>query len=107
MPLPCWRAGTNRSLITLLRAQVVDECSSAPRMIQARPETGSELMLLLLEDLLEVLLLLLLVLVLVPVLEALGGVESRDEVGDGVKRLWRRLMLWRGRWSVILVLSCL
>jgi hypothetical protein len=30
-----------------------------------------------------------------------GGEESRDEVGEGVRRDWRRRRLWRGRWMVI------
>jgi hypothetical protein len=78
----------------LLRAQAVEECSSVPRMIQARPEVElDESMLLLLDVLLLVL------------LEALDGVEPRDEVGDppGVRRLWRRRRLWRGRWMAILM----
>jgi hypothetical protein len=94
MPLPCWRSGTRRSLITLLRAQAVEECSSVPRMIQARPEVEfDESMLLLLE-------------VLLLLLEALDGVEPRDEVGDapGVRRLWRRRRLWRGRWIAMVII---
>jgi hypothetical protein len=70
----------------------VDECSSAPRMIQARPEVGcDESMLLLLDDFLETSLVL------------LDGVESRDEFG--VRKVWRRRRLWRGRWRVMLVLG--
>ena len=91
MPLPCWRSGTRRSLITLLRAQAVDECSSAPRMIQARPEVeefDESMLLLLLEDFLDM---------------SLDGVESRDEFG--VRMFWRRRRLWRGRWRVMLALS--
>ena len=61
-----------------------------PRMIQARPEVefDEESTLLLLE-----------VLLLLLLLKALDGVESRDEVGDapGVRRVWRRRRLWRGR----------
>lgn len=73
----------------------MEECSSVPRMIQARPEVefDEESTLLLLE-----------VLLLLLLLKALDGVESRDEVGDapGVRRVWRRRRLWRGRWIAIL-----
>ena len=67
-------------MITLLRAQVVDECSSAPRMIQARPGVSLEL---------------------VVVVVVSGGEESREELGEGVRRDWSLLRLWRGRWMVI------
>jgi hypothetical protein len=37
MPGDCNRAGARRSLITDWISQAVEECSAAPRMIQARP----------------------------------------------------------------------
>jgi hypothetical protein len=78
------RAGASRSLITDLMSQVLEECSEAPRIIQARPEVSFEGPFSLeLEVLLS------------------GGEESRDEVGEGVRRDWRRRRLWRGRWMVI------
>jgi hypothetical protein len=30
-----------------------------------------------------------------------GGEESREEFGEGVRRDWSLLRLWRGRWIVI------
>jgi hypothetical protein len=68
-------------LITAVISQVVEACSAAPRMIQARPEVS--------------------LLELVVVVAVSGGEESREEFGEGVRRDWSLLRLWRGRWMVI------
>ena len=61
-------------MITLLRAQAVEECSSVPRMIQARPEVefDEESTLLLLE-----------VLLLLLLLKALDGAYRLTPKGSG------------------------
>lgn len=80
IPGDCSRAGARRSLITAVISQVVEACSAAPRMIQARPGVSLEL---------------------VVVVVVSGGEESREELGEGVRRDWSLLRLWRGRWMVI------
>jgi hypothetical protein len=65
-------------LITAVISQVVEACSAAPRMIQARPEVSLGLLVV-----------------------VSGGEESREEFGEGVRRDWSLLRLWRGRWMVI------
>jgi hypothetical protein len=61
-------------------------------MIQARPGVEFEWLVAMFSLELRLVLLLLLL---------SGGEESRDEVGEGVRRDCRRLRLWRGRWMVI------
>ena len=68
--------------MTALISLVVEACSAAPRMIQARPEVS------------------------LLVLELFSGgeesrEESREEFGEGVRSVCSRLRLWRGRWIVI------